>query len=374
MKFQEIYAHTEQIKNLTIAVNNGRLPHAQLFISKEGNSSLGLALAYAQYVNCLNKAENDSCGTCSSCTKYNTLTHPDLHFTFPFFGDKNTIADDFIAEFRKAFLANNLLSLTDWQEAIKGEGKNMNINVAEVRNIFKKLALKPYENEYKVLILWLPEFLGKEGNILLKLLEEPNPKTIFILVTEAQEKILTTIISRTQLVKLNTYTYTEIDNYLNINQIATGEKAKNIAMMAEGNLNAAIKLTYAMENPLYDVFRQWLLDCYTGNIANVMKFMDDITKESKDVIKNFLHYGLHIVRAALVVNHQDLSHKLTQNEHDFAKKLAQFIHVGNTKEIYEAFNHAIFEVERYANVKLVFITLSLKLKNSMKVIPTAKAI
>lgn len=374
MKFENIYAHSEQKNNLITAVNNGRIPHAQLFISKEGNGSLGLALAYAQYVNCLNKTENDSCGLCSSCIKYNTLTHPDLHFTFPFFGDKNTIADDFIVEFRKAFLTNPFLSLSDWQEAIKGEGKNMNINVTEVRNIFKKLALKPYESEYKVLILWLPEFLGKEGNILLKLLEEPNPKTIFILVTEAQEKILTTIISRTQLVKLNTYTYAEIDNYLNLHQIATGEKAKNIAMMAEGNLNAAIKLTHAMENPLYDVFRQWLLDCYTGNIASVMKFMDDMTKESKDVIKNFLHYGLHIVRAALVVNHQDLSHKLTQNENEFAKKLAQFIHVGNAKEIYEAFNHAIFEVERYANVKLMFITLSLKLKNSMKVSPTTKAI
>jgi DNA polymerase III subunit delta' len=324
LKFSDIYAQQEPKNNLITAVNNGRIPHAQLFTSKEGNSSLALAIAYAQYVACIDKQLNDSCGVCSSCIKYQTLTHPDLHFTFPFFGDKNTNSDVFIVPFRKAFLENNLLSLQDWQIAIKGEGKNMNINVNECRNIFKKLALKPYESEYKILILWLPEFLGKEGNILLKLLEEPNPKTIFILVSEAQDKILTTIISRTQLVKLNTYSYNEIDEYLQSNHIAEGERAKNIAMMAEGNLNLALKLTQEMENPLYDIFRQWLLDCYTGNMANVMKFSEDISKESKDTIKNFLSYGLHIVRAALVVNHQNLENKLTQNENEFAKKLSQF--------------------------------------------------
>jgi len=374
LEFKDIYAHLEPKNNLVTAVNNGRIPHAQLFTSKEGNNGLGMAIAYAQFVACINKQTEDSCGTCSSCVKYQTLTHPDLHFTFPFFGDKTTNCDDFIASFRKAFLENNLLSLQDWQIAIKGEGKNMNINVNECRNIFKKLSLKPYESDYKIVILWLPEFLGKEGNILLKLLEEPNPNTVFILVTEAREKILTTIISRTQSVKLNTYSYKEIDEYLQMHKIANGERAKNIAMMAEGNLNLALKLTQEMENPLYDIFRQWLLDCYTGNISNVMKFSEDISKESKDIIKNFLSYGLHIVRATLVVNHQNLENRLTENENEFAKKLSQFIHIENAKDIYEAFNSAIFEVERYANIKLMFITLSLKLKNSMKVLLTKKAI
>ena len=160
-----------------------------MFIGREGNGALGLAVAYAQYASCLDRGEQDSCGVCSSCIKYQNLVHPDLHFSFPIYGaDVN--CDEFINDFRTALLADPLLTINSWFTSLNAENKKPNIPIKECRNIIRKLALKPYESEFKVLIIWLPEYLGKEGNVLLKLLEEPPANTLFILVTENQESIL----------------------------------------------------------------------------------------------------------------------------------------------------------------------------------------
>ncbi len=367
MKFKEIYGQSEIKGKLISATKSGRVPHAQLFTSKEGAMSLPLAIAYAQYLSCTNKQEEDSCGVCSSCRKYELLAHPDLHFTFPFYGDNKTSSNDFIVEFRKTILENPLMSYSDWVEAIVGEGKNLNINIFEIRSIFKRLSLRAYESEYKVLIIWLPEFLKKEGNVLLKLVEEPPDNTIFLFVTENQSEILPTIISRTQILTIPNYNHTEIETYLVENNIIVDSGlARNIAVMAEGNLNKAVKLAGGMESPMFDVFRQWLLNCHAGNMEGIFAFTEKLSEEGKDFFKIFLIYGLHIVRATLLSNHQSANGWLTANENEFVGKLSKFIHIGNAQEIYKAFNDSIFETERYGNVKLIYINLSLKLKNSMK--------
>lgn len=259
------------------------------------------------------------------------------------------------------------MSMKDWVSEIKGEGKNLNINILEIRSIFRKLSLRAYESRYKVLVVWLPEYLGKEGNILLKLVEEPPDNTIFLFVTENMNAILPTIISRTQIIKIPVYNHAEIESYLMENNlVADNDTARNIALMAEGNLNKAIKLSSDMESPMYEVFRQWLLNCHAGNMEAVFEFTEKLSEGGKDFFKNFLHYGLHIMRATLLASSGQPNKFLTTQEVEFVNKLSKFIHIENIQGIYNAFNHSIFETERYVNVKLIYINLSLKLKNSMK--------
>jgi len=365
LKFSDIHGHTELKNNLVSVIRQGRIPHAQMIISREGNAALPLALAYAQYTSCLDKGEHDSCGVCSSCQKYKQLIHPDLHLSFPIFGSTET-CDDFIQDFREAFLANPMLTLNDWLRSIDGENKRPNINIRECRNIIRKLSLRPYESDYKVLIMWLPEYLGKEGNVLLKLLEEPPQNTLFLLVTENQDQILTTIISRTQFVKVPVYTYEEIDDYLSTHALANADISRNVALMAEGNLSKAIKLAGEMENTQYDSFRLWLLDCYSGNLGKIIGEIDNYTDKGKEGLKMFLLYGIQMIRSALLIQHQSLQNKLTANEIEFVTKLSKLITLDNTQEIYEAMNQAIFEIDRNGSTKLILINLSLKLKYSLK--------
>lgn len=347
------------------SVRQGRIPHAQLFLSKEGNGGLALALAFAQFVACLDREENDSCGKCSSCVKYKQLIHPDLHFTFPIHGTGES-CDSFISEFRKAFIADPFLSLGDWFLSLDAENKKPNITMKECQNIVRKLALKPYESDFKILILWLPEFLGREGNVLLKLIEEPPSNTLFLLVTENQDAILTTIISRTQTVKVAPYTYADVEKFLNERGIAEGDLAKNISLMCEGNLNKAMKLASQIDIPQFETFRSWLLDCYQGNITKIMSEMEKYSDSGREGLKMFFTYGIHMLRSAMLGKYQDLSTKLSANELEFSGKLSKIIDLESAQVMYEGFNDAIFEIERNGSVKLILINLSLKLKNCLR--------
>ena len=365
LKFSEIYFQNEIKSKLVSAVKAGRIPHAQMFIAPEGAGALSLAVAYAQFVNCTDKQNDDSCGVCASCVKYNQLVHPDLHFTFPIHGSKEN-CNDFMNEFRTAFIENPNLSLNDWFSYIKAEGKKPNININECRNIFKKLSLKTYENEFKVLVMWLPEYLGNEGNTLLKLLEEPTVNTLFLLVTEKLELILPTIVSRTQLVKIKPYTQDEIVSYLIDNVSIEQETAKQIAMMSEGNINKAMVLSQELNNPLVDQFREWLLLCHQEQMPALFNFGNDLADKGKDFVKNFLNYSLQMVRATMLNQYISMENKLSEKENELTKKLSQIIHIENAQLMYKALNESIYEIERNGNLKLIIIHLSLKIKNSLK--------
>src|SRR5690606_1314323 len=190
MRFKEIVGHQSIKEQLVNTVKNNRVSHAQLFLGPEGSGSLALAVAYAQYINCENRLENDSCGQCPSCRKYDKLIHPDLHFSYPFFAKgAEDVATNYIESWRQAFLSNPYLGLDHWRQQLEAGNKQANINIAEAHDIIKKLSLKAFEAEYKVLIMWLPEYLDIQGNALLKLIEEPPAKTLFLLVAENQDKI-----------------------------------------------------------------------------------------------------------------------------------------------------------------------------------------
>src|SRR6201985_1895529 len=237
MQFSSVIGQQDVKQRLINTVTENRVSHAQLFLGPEGSGSLALAVAYAQYLSCEDKQPDDSCGICSSCRKYQKLMHPDLHFSYPFFAKhKDDNALTFIEQWREAFLASPYLNLDIWRDYLDAENKQANINIAECHQIIKKLSLKPFESAYKVLILWLPEYLDKEGNALLKIIEEPQPNTLFILVAQNQDQILNTILSRTQLMKIPALEFDEIKENLIRHYNQTEDAAAEIAFLSSGNL------------------------------------------------------------------------------------------------------------------------------------------
>lgn len=302
MQFKDIIGQEAIKEKLIKSIREDRVAHAQLFLGAQGAGALPLAFAYAQYLNCINKGETDSCGSCSSCRKYSKLIHPDLHLSFPFY-PKNAkeTALDYAPEWKKAFLENPYLSLDSWREAAKAENKLANINIAECHRIIQTLSLKSFEAEYKVLIMWLPEYLKNNGNALLKLIEEPAPKTLFILVAQQPDQLLNTILSRAQLIKINAPTDAEIEDFFIKNEQVNPQKAKQIAFLSEGNLEKAFQLHRDKSDlAMYEHFRQWILYCYKEDVLGVTEFVDRVlAKPGREQQKSLLSYAISIFREVL---------------------------------------------------------------------------
>lgn len=365
MQFKDIIGQQAIKQKLIKGVQEGRIPHAQLFLGPEGSGNLALALAYTQYIACQNKKFDDSCGVCPNCIKYFKIIHPDLHFTFPTIGAKE-ISDNFMQEWRTSFLANPYLEAFDWLMALGAENKQGNITVDECRNIIKKLSLKSFEGDFKVLIMWMPEYLGKEGNSLLKLIEEPPQKTLFLLVASNEEQILSTIKSRTQLVKIPALHQQEVQQALTEKYEAEIEPARTAAFLSKGNLNLAIKLLSETENDFFESFRNWMLMCYKKDMVSVLPWVEETSTIGREMLKHFLVYGLHILRECIIVQNADENlQRLTDRERDFVGKFSGFLNIQSVERIANAFNDAIYHTERNANAKITLINLSLLIKNNL---------
>lgn len=365
MQFKNILGHQSIKSYLIDSVKRNRISHAQLFLGIEGNGSLALAIAYAQYINCLNKQESDSCGLCSSCLKTTKLIHPDLHFSFPFIAKKKEdVSTLYMEEWRKAVLDYPYLNLDTWMRYLSADNKQMNINIAETHNIIKKLSLKSFEGEYKILILWLPEFLDREGNALLKLIEEPPAKTIFILVSQNTEKILPTILSRTQLVKIPNYSSLEIQEYLQQNKINCSEaRAKELSLMAEGNLQRAILALEENVDGFFNLFIDWFRAIVTDRgIQIIKKIEEEFPKLGRENQKSFLIYAIHMFRQVVFTKHGlvQLVHLDTQ-EMEFAQRLADLYSLDQLETAINLFEESHYNIERNANSKILFLDLSLQL-------------
>ncbi len=377
MLFKEIIGQKEVKKKLIDAVKNNRISHAQLFLGKEGFGNLALAIAYAQYICCENKLANDSCGVCPSCVKYQKLVHPDLHFVFPVATNaeikKSPISNHFLPQWRAALLNDYYLSYKDWQEKIETGNKQLFITKDESIDILKKLSLKTYESDYKIMIIWYPEkFNITSANKLLKILEEPPAKTLFILVAQETETIITTILSRTQLIKVNSIDTLELQNVIIDKYQLAEEDAKNIAVLSDGDYIAAknIIATSSVEDAFYDLFTAWMRFAFKAAVPELITWSEEIAKTSygREKQKQFLNYCLHIFRESLINNYgtSSLARRNLQ-ENKFLTKFAPYIHGANCMAIIELFNDAIFHIERNANPKILFLDVSLKLTKLLKV-------
>ncbi len=359
----------EKVKGSLISLGRSqKVPHALLFLGPEGSGNLALALAFAQYLLCDQPQEFDSCGRCSHCLKAHKLIHPDLHFSFPAIG-RNAISDHFLQEWRAKILENPYLSLNDWLRAVAGEKPNLqgNINKEECLNIIRKLGLKPFESERKVLVLWLPELLKKEGNRLLKIIEEPPEGTYFLLVAEDQEQILNTILSRCQLVKVGRITEAEMVEKLTTDGLAKPGQADQIALFAGGNFNEALKLAANHSNDHAQIFLDWLRKTYMGNGVQLVKWAENMANLNKEEQKFFFLYGLHFFREFLLLKYSaQIPNRLSPDDRAAALKMKQLLEIGQIEEIIKVLSDAVKALERNGNQKLVFLNSSIAVKQIFK--------
>ena len=361
MQFSDIIGQEEAVNLLSNMVAGDRIPHALLFLGPEGSGKIDLALAFAQFAMCENKQALDSCGVCRSCLKMAKFIHPDLHFSYPVVGSK-VKSDDYLTQWRSAISDNSFMNVNDWLQLIGAANKQGNINKEECLNIIKKLSLKTFEGEYKILIMWLPEYLGKEGNRLLKLIEEPPENTLFVLLAEQQELILNTILSRCQLVKVPRLKDEEVIQGLEKKGLVTGEQANSIAFLSGGNFNEAIKLAKKNENDNATLFLEWLRKCYKGNGIDLVKWVDKFAGIGRENQKYFLQYGLHFLRELLLhrVTGSDTL-RLGPEEKKTAQNLTKVLGPEQIEDMSNLLSEVSYYIERNANPKVLFLDTSIQL-------------
>lgn len=368
MRFADIPGHTDFKQRLVDDFHQHRIPHAMMFLGQEGTAGLALALAFAQFIHCTDKQENDSCGICPACIKASKWVHPDLHFSFPTVASGSTkpTSNDFLEQWREALAENPYMVYIDWIRRIAQENKQGNITVAECHSIIQKLALQSFESEYKVLIMWLPEYLGQAGNVLLKLIEEPPQKTIFILVSNDYNKIIGTIRSRTQLFKIPQYTQSEIGQYLESLNVDS-KHADQISYVVEGNLNKALTMIEGGEDVYTEEFRTWMQMCAARKVPDLMKWADQMGANGRTANVNFLQQSLRILRECMAAKSvPDYRIKLSEEYHEFVRNFSKYIEYQHVDFIYKEINDCIYHIQRNANAKITLFNLSLKIKENLK--------
>ena len=365
MLWDNIVGQSEIKSKLKQSIKDGRISHAQLFAGPEGSGALAMALAYAQEVLC---GENEN-----NChIKVNNLQHPDLHFSYPFSSTesvKKPIAKLFLNEWRTFIQQNIYGNLSDWMKHLGIEKKQGAINVDEADEIVKKLALNSYEGGYKIMIIWMPEMMNTaSANKLLKIIEEPPQKTLFLLVTEREDLVLPTITSRCQLVKIPKIENQEIEKFLIEKQHYGAEKAKHLAFLSNGNLREALVLINNTNHIFDSYFVTWVRKAFMAAktpvvLKDLINWSNEISTWSRDEQKNFLAYCSEIFRQALLKSYQvdDLVNIQIQVEGFKWSAFAQFIHGANIEEILEQINEASFHIERNGNAKFILFDLSIKL-------------
>ena len=368
MLFREIIGQKEVKEQLIQSVHENRVSHAQLFLGPDGSGNFALALAYAQFISCTERQEADSCCNCSSCRKYNKLIHPDLHFSYPFFrgGEKEDSSAD-LEEWRDLVLSNPYFDLDELRNRLDAQNKQPNINKAECLNILHRLSLKPFEYEYKTMIVWLPEYLKNEGNRLLKTLEEPAEKTLIILIAKNQDQILNTIISRTQLVKITALTKQDIVKYLVQSKDIPETQAARIAYLSEGNLQSALNFLKEDESDDFRLFSSWMRITFADKGGQIFLFVDESSKLGRENQKNFLRYGIHLIRECIMIisGAEELVH-LQSSELDFVQNLSKHLDLAKAEAIINELEKAHYHIERNANPKILFLDVSLQFVKILK--------
>jgi DNA polymerase-3 subunit delta' len=345
-----------------------RIPHAQLFTGPEGSGKLPLAIAYAQYINCENKQEKDACGECPSCRKVQQLAHPDLHFSFPVKRASETkpeTSDNYISTWRGAVMENPYLGPREWYKKLDLENKQGIIPASESNSIIHKLNFKSYEADYKILIMWLPERMHQStANKLLKMIEEPPPATVFLLVSENPDLLLPTILSRTQKIRVpsidDEHMLAAIQNEHNLDE----DRAREVVHLSRGNyLNALHFIETDQESKdHFDRFVSLMRMAYIKDVVGLLNWTEELAPVGRENLKSFLFYAARMIRENFMMNLQlDQIVYLTEEEKNFSSRFSQFIHTGNARRIYNEFNRAYRDIQMNAHAKTILMDLSVQL-------------
>lgn len=380
MFFRDIIGQQKTKERLLQSVKEGRIPHAQLFAGMEGTGALQLALAYTRYIHCTNRGEQDSCGDCPSCHKFNKFIHPDTHFVFPIFkpnSSKKWVCDDFLPQWRTFIAANTYFGYNSWMEFIKAGNAQGVIYGDEGDEILRKLSFKAFESEYKVMIIWLPEKMGDVcANRLLKILEEPPANTVFLLVSENSEQLLTTILSRAQRVWVKGIEAEALREAVTANFSLNGPELDACIHLANGSwLKALDYIDSSEENNLFlQQFTRCMRGAYTianfsaekklekqRSLKDMKLWSEEMSKIGREQSKKYLNYAQRLVRENFVMNVQrpELNY-LAPAEQTFSAKFAPFINHKNIVAFMEELELAERHIEQNVNAKLVFFDLALK--------------
>ncbi|TVP50367.1 MAG: hypothetical protein EA341_07620 [Mongoliibacter sp.] len=370
----------EDVKEKIIqAVKNNHLAHALLFHGPEGSANLKMALALATYLHCQNPQDNDSCGECPSCQKMSRLVHPDMNFSVPVPGEGKEDKEDKkkldpIAAFRLFAIQNGYGNISDWVYQNDFEKKQLNISKNAARQVIKTLSLKSFEGGYKIMLIWAPEFMNAaSANSMLKILEEPPEKTVFLLVTSQPEQLLTTILSRTQKVMVRAFSDEEIMSHLVAENMCSREGAVQIAPLADGNMREAYRMIDQVADENTVLIRDWFRACFSVDINQIFNFVDNFSSKDKESQKSLLLTGINVLREVMLDKAQvNNLMRSADTDRDFIHKLGSHVLDGQKiSRIYEILNTAYYHLERNANMKIMFADLSFQIARVMKPKQTA---
>ena len=361
MKFSVVVGQQALKERLLNGCRSGKVPHAQFFSGDPGSGNLALALAYATFTLCSQRTDTDSCGTCPSCIKMASFTHPDVHYTFPVPNLKNKQGTpDFYTDWRNTLIQSPYFSYENWMLKLGAENKQGNITNEECRAIIRNLSMKAFEGGKKILLMWLPEYLGAQGNILLKFIEEPPDNTLFLLVGTNTNRVLSTILSRSQILRVPPIEDESISRFLKETKGLDQETADRTALMSGGSMIKAEELLNVTENVFLQPLREWMNMCYALRLNEALKWADNFSGEGREVLKGFFGYAMEIMRAVAVQEILAERSGLSTQEKEFVSRFAKIVHPGKIENIYNHLNSAYYELERNGQPKYILSDLSFK--------------
>jgi DNA polymerase-3 subunit delta' len=373
MQFDSIIGTINEKAFLTGIIAEEKVPHALLLYGREGSAKYALALAMAQMIVCKNPTAKDSCGNCNACIKAAKLIHPDIHFVFPVIkkDDKKreeTTAADFMKEWREISLNHPYFSFQDWTSYINAENSPPNINTRECQEIVKKLGLQTFESDSKVLIIWMPEYLGKEGNRLLKIIEEPTDNTYIIIVAEDLNRILGTILSRTQTVYVSPFSDDDIIEVIKDSEnTVSDDDARQKASIADGNLGKALSAKSTQTVNYSRLLFEWIRVSYKSRPEDLVNMVDNLANMGRAQQRDFLQYGLNYLREYLYYLYTDLRGKrLTDDEFEIAKKMRQIMDLYKTEKLVELLDYSIVHINRNVNARVSFMSDSMSIGSILR--------
>lgn len=371
--FRDVIGHDALKASLIRSVKAANIAHAQLFAGIEGVGKFAMAMAYARYIHCTNRGEHDACGECPSCMQYNALSHADLHFVFPMVRnkDKKKIhCDDYRNTWCEFITANTYFGIDEWLHAMNAENKQAIIYADESDEIWRKMTLKSFSSPYKIMIIWLPERMNIEcANKLLKLLEEPYPNTIFLLVSNTPEQLLPTIRSRVQQISLPTLSLDTIAHALQQQYGITDTDARAVAHLSNGSyLKACHNLSLNEDNKLFfDLFVQLMRLAYARRVKELKAWSEDTAELGRERLRNFLTYTARMIRENYIYNlSQPSLNYMTTEEAQFSTRFAPFVNERNVQEIIAILNSAENDIGQNANAKIVLFDLAVKMILQLK--------
>ena len=366
--FKDVIGQEALKEKLRREVDEGHIPHAQLFCGPSGVGKLALALAYARYLCCTNRSDGEACGHCQSCKQWDQLMHPDVHFMFPIVSSekkKKTICADYLTEWRELLINSPYFSYSQWLEAIDAENSQALIYGKESDEITKTLSLKPVQGDFKITIIWLPEKMNDTcANKMLKLLEEPPERTIFLLCSEEPERMLSTILSRAQRINLPRLTEIEIAEALQNKYGIEPRDSENLAHLANGSFVKALDQIHLNEdNDRYlELFISLMRLAYARRIREMKAWSEEVASLGREKQKELLTYCQRMIRESFMANfHQKQMSYMNLEEQNFTSRFAPFVNEGNAMGIMQELSEAQIHIEQNVNAKMVFFDLALKM-------------